>query len=402
MRLRPTFAFVLLGVLASGQTLAGTMASFTPLGVVPLDFPYSYGTGLSADGQTAFAYSAYNRSGSGLNSNMPVRWTESQGLEELVDRSRGISGVTTRSNSDGTALVGYNTNAGASGRTLPFLWTADSGYVELGLPHPLATFSFAFDVTDDASTVVGSYNRNGTRIPLYWTESGGYQLVELPAGYGSTHFYGVSDDGSVVIGHSVSMAQAFRWTDSNGFELLSTLGDDGGFVASQARNLSADGSVIVGSGELSEGDMAFRWTAETGMQPLGAVTDELVATGAFAVSGDGNVVGGSGRTASGVEGWIWDETHGVQSLRQLLVDQGVDMDDWIISEVNALSYDGSVVVGTAASASRQRNEAFIATLGTKVPEPPSAFLLLATVGGLAIVGRNRSRQFSSQSVSTPR
>lgn len=48
----------------------------------------------------------------------------------------------------------------------------------------------------------------------------------------------------------------FRWTEETGLQLLSWGGS--------ARATSADGSVIVGNGLVSEGLGAIRWIAETG------------------------------------------------------------------------------------------------------------------------------------------
>ena len=95
-------------------------------------------------------------------------------------------------------------------------------------------------------------------------KAGSFQgLGSLPGGYFWSHAYGVSADGSVVVGMSRSASgyydEAFRWTDLNGNGLVDPnekldyhpefgLGDlpGGGFFWSGAEGVSDDGSVVVG------------------------------------------------------------------------------------------------------------------------------------------------------------
>lgn len=95
----------------------------------------------------------------------------------------------------------------------------------------------------------------------------------------------VSADGSVVIG-SVGLGtstQAFRWTAASGFVGLGAVPPS---TTSIARSVSADGNVIVG---LSNGE-AFRWTPGDGMAGLGNL--DQFSEGATGVSADGTVVAG--------------------------------------------------------------------------------------------------------------
>jgi probable HAF family extracellular repeat protein len=64
---------------------------------------------------------------------------------------------------------------------------------------------------------------------------------------------GVSADGSVVVGWS---NRAFRWTAAGGMEDLGTLAGGFGSVAS---DVSADGSTVVGYSTSSGGARAVRW-----------------------------------------------------------------------------------------------------------------------------------------------
>jgi probable HAF family extracellular repeat protein len=65
---------------------------------------------------------------------------------------------------------------------------------------------------------------------------------------------------------------------------------------SEATSVSADGSVIVGSATTDDGEEAFRWTEDAGMQSLGDI-DGYVEAGAMGVSADGSVIVGFGTEA---------------------------------------------------------------------------------------------------------
>ena len=85
----------------------------------------------------------------------------------------------------------------------------------------------------------------------------------------------VSTDGSVVVGAtsygSGNSVQAFRWTAAGGMVGLGFLPGTG-FNIDTAYGVSGDGSVVVGSGysgNTSSQRQAFRWTASDGVVGLG-------------------------------------------------------------------------------------------------------------------------------------
>jgi probable HAF family extracellular repeat protein len=177
-------------------------------------------------------------------------------------------------------------------------------------------------------------------------------LGDLPGGSLSSIAYGVSADGSVVVGsgQSASGMEAFRWTEAGGMVGLGDLPGDGFY--SDARAVSADGSVVVGRASSEEaGAEAFRWTAAGGMQglgTLGAVSRPPVffapASYANGVSGDGSVV--VGRSTSDVaevaEVFRWTTAGGLEGLGDL-------PDDGYYSEADGVSADGSTIVGFGSS-----------------------------------------------------
>jgi len=75
------------------------------------------------------------------------------------------------------------------------------------------------------------------------------------------------------------------------------LGDlPGGEFFSMAFGVSADGSTVVGRGKSPSGIEAFRWTADDAMVGLGDLPGGDFLSEANAVSADGSVVVGAGRS----------------------------------------------------------------------------------------------------------
>jgi probable HAF family extracellular repeat protein len=94
--------------------------------------------------------------------------------------------------------------------------------------------------------------------------------------------------------------RAFRWTASGGMQDLGHLG--GGY--SEAYGVSADGSVVVGWSYIAAGGhRAFRWTASGGMEDLNTTYASLLTNGsrlleARAISPDGRYIVGWGDNAA--------------------------------------------------------------------------------------------------------
>ena len=100
-------------------------------------------------------------------------------------------------------------------------------------------------------------------------------LGDLPGGSFASYAYGVSDDGSVLVGYSdgANGPEAYRWTQAGGMLGLGDL--PGGFFSSEALGVSHDGSAVVGFGLNANNPEAFRWTVATGMVGLGNLPGDL-------------------------------------------------------------------------------------------------------------------------------
>ncbi len=232
---------------------------------------------------------------------------------------------------------------------------AEWSFTGLGhLPGPWKE-SQAFGVSADGSVVVGySQVEQIYNEAFRWTAATGMAgLGTISPQENSSSAKAVSGDGTVVVGAS---GNAFRWTQATGMVLLdNTL--DGNTVLAATNAISADGSVVVGScTNIGAPQRAIRWAPELELLPAFAPgTPGMFEGTANAVSADGAVIVGRAlRAQGGSEACRWD--NGLITGLGLLPATGV-----AYSEARAVSADGSVIVGLAKSARASgygNNEAF--------------------------------------------
>ncbi|TVR95113.1 MAG: hypothetical protein EA406_14580, partial [Rhodospirillales bacterium] len=200
---------------------------------------------------------------------------------------------------------------------------AHAGIVFTGLGTLGGSSSRAFGVSADGSVVVGQSSSASGPEAFRWTADGGMVGLGILEGRNQSVARAVSADGSVVVGQSSFNhwpSEAFRWTADGGMVGLGG-GVEGGTYSS-ASGVSADGSVVVGS----SGGEAFRWTADGGMVGLGGWRTS-------AVSADGSVV--VGFENFGVV-FRWTEADGKEEIYHVFNYDG---------DTTAFSADGLVVVG---------------------------------------------------------
>lgn len=104
----------------------------------------------------------------------------------------------------------------------------------------------------------------------------------------------------------------------------------------QAFGVSHDGTVIVGN----SGSQAIRWVAGGAPQALGIVGI------ARAASATGDVIVGN----SGGEAMVWDKARGARIVSDVLFELGANLTGWTLSEAVAVSADGRVVAGNGSLA----------------------------------------------------
>lgn len=211
--------------------------------------------------------------------------------------------------------------------------------------------SSASAVSADGLVIVG-ISESDTKIEAFrWTMSGGMLgLGDLPGRSFESRANDVSADGSVIVGVSKSIngEEAFRWTPSDGMVGLGAL--DTGSFSSEAYGVSANGLVIVGysSSTTASGFEAFRWTAASGMVGMGDLAGGVYSQ-ANAVSEDGSVVVGSAASGpSSVGAFIWTPGQGMRLLSDVLTldhNLGPSLAGWSLREATGISDDGRVIVG---------------------------------------------------------
>lgn len=365
-------------------------ATFTLLGDLPGGTEFSRALAISADGNVVVGDSSHQ-----LHYTHAFRWTATGGMVDLGELPNpfgfGESSYAYGVSGNGSTITGVSGGFPIGGA---YRWTSSTGMVPLaedqGSQGPTA-------ISSDGSVIVGSNHSTGEAFR--WTSAGGFVgLGDLPGGRVRSDAWGVSADGSVIVGSGeVSdnfIPEAFKWTATDGMVSLGGLPGGGVFpggqVFSVAYAVSGDGTVIVGRASAAEGAEAFRWTAAGGMVGLGDLPTSSVDSTARAVSADGSVVVGTGATFNGPggnardEAFIWTAEGGMQRLLDVLVAQGATgLDGWLLLDAMGVSADGSAIVGMAEDASGKRL-AYVARVST-VPIPPAIWLLASALGGMGWV-----------------
>jgi probable HAF family extracellular repeat protein len=253
------------GVSADGSVVVGSGAdteafrweggSMTGLGDLPGGDFSSAARGVSGDGGVIVGY------GWGASGTEAVRWSDGvmTGLGDLPGGA--FHSVAQGVSADGTVIVGHGTS---SAGTEAFRW---SGGVMTGLGSlPGAGGSVATAVSASGAVIVGGVGRVGGSEAFRWADGVMVGLGDLPGGPVSSIAYGVSGDGSVVVGYGTTEfggSDAIVWTGDGGmqrlFDVLVAGGATGleGWRLFEANAISADGKWIVGTGNRGGNDEAF-------------------------------------------------------------------------------------------------------------------------------------------------
>ena len=357
-------------------------ASFQGLGDLPGGSVSSSAAAVSADGSVVVGGSSSGELAEAF------RWTAETGMVALGDLPGGLrQSIGESVSGNGSVVVGF---ASGEGGTTAFRWTASDGMKELG-EYPEQGTIYAYDVSADGSTTVGvGRGFFGGQLPsqaVFWTADGQPHPIAGPSDSRDSNAYGVSADGSVIVGNVIMTVperhfEAFRWTAETGMVPLGDL--PGGATSSTANEVTADGSVVVGGSSSGIGSEAFRWTAAEGMRGLG-ILPGWESSSAQGVSNDGSIIigtlfRGDPRANPEFSSFIWDENRGMRYFQEAMEEEvGLDLAGWTTIGANAISADGTTIVGTGRN-SQGQPEAFIAV----IPEPASSALIVATAVCLSL------------------
>lgn len=331
----------------------------------------SYGWDISGDGSTVVGnaqigqvvtYPEFPGYSVVEYSQSAFRWRIGSSLEVLP------FGNATAASYDGSVVAGER-----------YRWTQAGGAQDLGeLGSGGATA--AYGISADGSVVIGFSDGPNGREAYRWTETGGMQgLGFLPATNNLSRAEAVSADGSVVVGSGYG--GAFIWTEATGMDNLATVGPLNQPFFGNPNGISADGSTVVGASP-----EAWFWTEGGGLQYLGfnqAVYD---------ASGDGSViVGGDMWSSSGGVAFIHDATHGTRVLKTLLQnDYGLDLTGWTLYAATGISDDGTKIAGVGVNPLGGIEAWYVDLAPAAVPVPPAVYLLGS--GLLALVGLGKRKR----------
>lgn len=250
------------------------------------------------------------------------RWTRAEGRIPLATLAGDVASDATSMSADGRVIAGDARRADGSSRV--FRWSAATGLRAID-PVPGTSFCHTFgQLSDDGKVLFGSCVRDagqisapelmatgdGTAAPVEtlfrWTESGGTELIAIPAGFASAHPWGATSDGDTLVGMldaapaeatvSAASASLFRWTKSAG--LVALVPPRGFSDCSSPQAMSADGAVVVATCRCGAASTAVKWDAQGRAVPLDRPAG-FAESHPTSVSGDGHLVAGFVRQRAG-------------------------------------------------------------------------------------------------------
>ena len=319
--------------------------------IIGLGPSFARASGISPDGNGVAGY----------GSNQTYYWTTSFPAWQATGDGRGTESKV----SDAAAFLSadvYDPNN--VNRVTAARWDAVTG-VWTPLPGlggvSGSSVSTAYDLSGDGQTVVGlAWKTAGEAHAFKWTPSGGTvdMGLWLPGPGWSSRANAVSADGNFAAGLITSPQRAIRWNLAAGTgQYLGSL-EPGNttFGSSTAYGISADGTWVVGTSAYN----AFRWSAATGMQALGALGIPAFGNAGYAtaVSADGKVVvGWSGANFINSQAFIWREgMTSVMNLQDYLFNNGVTAaySQWQVLKIATdISADGRFIVGSGTNTNNQ-------------------------------------------------
>lgn len=358
-----------------GSPIRGGQASFEGLGCLdPAGFGPVIAYGISADGRVVVGQS------NSPQGSQAFRWETETGIVGLgaFPNPNGYPYSGARAcSADGRVIVGSSSLPDSLNEDgSPFRWTAQTGLVWLGSLGG-SSGGVARAVSSDGSVIVG-YGSNANFDPeaFRWTSAGMVGLGDLPGGPFNSQASAVSGDGSRVIGLATTgfvYNTSFKWTAASGLAQMQpndfrTIG------------MSRDGVFAVGN----RAGRAARVNIDTGqvlMVPhvpiAGGGTDTDTA---WAATADGSVVVGMQNLSQGNgffgRAFLWDQQHGTRILRDVLVNDfglGAQLAGWELNAATCVSDDGLTLAGYGFAPSGQQAAWRAVLPGAEPPGDPICF-----------------------------
>lgn len=195
------------------------------------------------------------------------------------------------------------------------IWLLPSALVAppIGAPSILEPLNMG-GVSDDGLLFAGDgQTEENLSWPFRWSVAGGYELLPyVGLGAGWVYVQGISTAGDAVVGNARVGNEyvAYLWRETQGAQLLGLL--DPADDWSEAHSTTAHGEIVVGSSGTDLAPHGFIWDDVNGMRDLKTVLlAEGLPVGSWSalwprdISPDGTTLVGSGYNPDGdIEGWI--------------------------------------------------------------------------------------------------
>ncbi len=274
-------------------------------------------------------------------------------------------------------------------QSVGFRWPEGERMKTLTDPSQYLDYQMVTDVSADGKTIVGKWfshwNYPQVENGFWWSLGpfgpwgGSFQSLDLELTF-DTIPTAVSADGTTAVGMcsstiGESIVEAMRWLislDSPEGEGLG-LGFLPGGSSSIACGVSGDGTVVVGFSISADGNQAFRWTKSEGMIGLGVLPGGGPHSVAYDVSADGNLVIGSSDAEPDRSGaFIWTHDRGMRTLDDILMEKGVNVHarGWTALWPARTSLDGRFLIGEGVH--NGEHEAFLIDLALRLPRKDDA------------------------------
>jgi probable HAF family extracellular repeat protein len=266
---------------------------------------------------------------------------------------------------DGSTIVGYSLNTDL--RTRAFRWNAN-GMDDLGTLNPNGVgTSYALGASHDGRMVVGQSSLDGhNMVGFVWIEgaSGGegggpmYALLGTADTEGNVAANGISSNGRIAVGDTDTYMgrRAIYWhlpNVSSGQRTeaiaLAGLGGNPSSAIAATTNATSHGIIVGYAVDDNWNERAVRWvqTDNVGyvIEDLGVLAGHIESK-SLAISNDGTVIGGNSTDVDGrYFAFRWEDGE-MLYLGDFLLEHGVDIGTLRLTDLKALSGNGSVMGGT--------------------------------------------------------
>ncbi|MFN7443516.1 MAG: GC-type dockerin domain-anchored protein [bacterium] len=303
----------------------------------------------------------------------------------FVEIGGTISSALNAANADGSLLVGARGTSILNNQGVLHVLATGDNITLADLPGGAVLQSNAFAISDTGSRIVGFVTPLGTSTPARWEYTVGTtpasiapQTIAMPTGITVTGAFarGISGNGSIIAGFlrrgTSPNSNPAGWVNVNGGAGPSAILPDlsGGTDLGEVYGVSNDGSTIVGWGTDQAGFPAVKWTGgPTAWAPAAlALRPGSTRAIAYAVNANGSRIVGESILGTTSEAVIWDGNT-VTSLADAIVAAGGFVPAGVLLvSASGISGDGSVIVGEAVI-DGLIDSAFVANLPTPNPCP---------------------------------